>query len=139
MTLLRKFLRDRRGATAIEFALIAPLLSTVIIAGWDGWLLYRQANSMHDAVQTGARYYQVGGGDDAQAKTAALAAWKLPPSDANVSVNRVCKCGSSTISCTDTCSTGVQMSTFVTVGASGTFDGALIHRSIAESAVTRVQ
>ncbi|MFO1074395.1 MAG: Flp family type IVb pilin [Geminicoccaceae bacterium] len=33
MFALRRFLKDRSGATAIEYALIAALMATVIIAG----------------------------------------------------------------------------------------------------------
>ena len=33
MTLFRRFLKDEDGATAIEYALIAALMATIIIAG----------------------------------------------------------------------------------------------------------
>jgi pilus assembly protein Flp/PilA len=35
MSLLRRFLRDERGATAIEYGLIVAVLSLAIVAGFN--------------------------------------------------------------------------------------------------------
>lgn len=36
-TILRRFIRDERGATAIEYSLIAALLFAAIMSAWPGF------------------------------------------------------------------------------------------------------
>lgn len=48
MTFLRSFLRDEQGATAIEYGLIAALVSVAIIAGLT--LLGEKLNTMFQSI-----------------------------------------------------------------------------------------
>ncbi|MFC3070071.1 TadE/TadG family type IV pilus assembly protein [Phenylobacterium soli] len=139
MTRLATLWRDRRGVTAIEFALIAPVLASVLILGWDGWMMISQSLDMRTAVQTGARYYQVGGTDDTAAQTAALAAWPHRPANASFSLARACACGGAATSCSSACTAGQTPTTTVTLTASSAFDGAIQHRSLKETEVIRVR
>jgi len=134
----RSFWADRRGISALEFALIAPVLSTILVLGWDGWMMMNQATDMRTAVQTGARYYQIGGTDDAAAKAAALAAWVSKPSGSALTVTRACFCGSAANSCDTACASGTP-STFITLAATSTFSGTMQHKSLTEQEVVRVR
>jgi len=140
MTMRRflSFFTDRRGVSALEFALIAPILSSVLILGWDGWMMINQTTDMRTAVQTGARYYQIGGSDDAAAKTAALAAWVHKPADGALTVARVCYCGTTANDCSSTCASGTP-STYLTLTATSTFSGAIEHKALTQSEVIRVR
>ena len=52
---LRRFLRDRSGATALEYALVLPLLALMIMGGiWVG-VLTLAVSSLDMAVQSAAR------------------------------------------------------------------------------------
>jgi len=135
---LTSFWRDRRGISALEFSLIAPILATVLILGWDGWLMINQSVDMRTAVQTGARYYEIGGTDDTAAQTAALAAWVKKPAGGAVTVARACYCGSTTSSCSSACASG-SPSTYVTLTATSTFSGALQSKALTEKEVVRVR
>lgn len=138
MRRLMPFLADRRGVSALEFALIAPVLSTVLVLGWDGWMMINQATDMRTAVQTGARYYQIGGSDDAAAKTAALAAWVHKPADGALTVARACYCGTSVSDCSTTCASGTP-STYLTLTATSTFSGTMETKALTESEKIRVR
>ena len=55
MTFLRRFLRDQKGATAIEYGLIVAVLSLAIIAGFNvfaGQLQTMLGNDFVDALNT---------------------------------------------------------------------------------------
>lgn len=139
MRLFAKLRRDIRGVTAIEFALIAPILSSVLILGWDGWMMISQSTDMRTAVQTGARYYQVGGSDDTVAQSAALAAWAHKPSAGSMSLVRSCTCDATPTSCSATCAVGATPMTYITLTATAPFDGAIQHRNLTETEVIRVR
>ena len=139
MRTLVRFLRDRRGVSAVEFALIAPVLAAVLVMGFDGWMATRQALDMRTALQTGSRYYQTGGADDEAALALALAAWPARPAGGVLSVSRSCRCSAQVAACDVTCPGSVVPSTFVTLTASSAFSGALSPRQLTESEVLRVR
>lgn len=139
MRRLAAFHRDRRGVTAVEFALIAPILCGVLILGWDGWMMISQSLDMRTAVQTGARYYQVGGSSDAAAQAAALAAWPHKPASGTFNLIRTCACGATPASCSTACAVGTKPMTYISLKATSTFDGAIQHRNLTESEVVRVR
>lgn len=136
---LSRFRRDVRGVSAVEFALIAPILCSVLIMGWDGWMMINQSVDMRTAVQTGARYYQVGGTSDATAQAAALDAWVHNPATGNLSLARACTCDATPTSCSSACAAGSTPMTYITLTATSTYDGALQHRNLTETEVVRVR
>jgi Flp pilus assembly protein TadG len=138
MRILNAFWRDRRGISALEFSLVAPVLATVLILGWDGWMMFNQAVDMRTAVQTGARYYEIGGASDTAAQTQALAAWVNKPAGGAITVARACFCGATSANCSDTCVSG-NPSTYITLTATSTFSGALQSKALTEKEVLRVR
>jgi hypothetical protein len=102
-------------------------------------MMISQSLDMRTAVQTGARYYQIGGSDDTAALAAVNAAWThKPATGSTVGVARACMCGTSTNTCGQSCASGTAM-TFITLSASSTFSGAAYSRDLHESEVIRVQ
>lgn len=139
MRALRNIARDERGISAMEFSLLAPILATVLVLGWDGWMMISQSLDMRTAVQTGARYYQIGGSNDTDALAAVNAAWThKPATGATVGVGRSCTCGTSPNTCGQTCASGTAM-TFITLSAGSTFSGMAYSRDLHETEVIRVQ
>lgn len=144
--MIRRFLRlwgafrdDAQGLAALEFALIAPLMAGLLLAGADGWLRISQHNDMRTALHSGARYYQAGGSDDAAANSLAMAIWASRPSDGTLQVTRSCACGAAPIVCSALCSGSNPPAAYVTLTASGTFDGVLNSRRLSDSEVIRVR
>jgi Flp pilus assembly protein TadG len=108
MTLLRKFLRHKGGASAIEFAIISPILAGLVIYGFDAWQLVNRKLDMHAATNAGAHYYMGGGADDPTAQTISLNSWPNKPGDGAVSVSRGCTCAGAASGCGTLCAATQQ-------------------------------
>jgi Flp pilus assembly protein TadG len=138
MRWLHNLRREQAGNAAVEFALVAPFLCTLLLLVWDGWSLLSQTLDMRTAIQTGARYYQVGGTSDAAAQAAANAAWRNKPGGGSLSLTRACSCGGSSAICGASCAAGNQAA-YVTVTATSTFTGVLQQRDLTETEIMRVR
>ncbi|NEX91888.1 TadE/TadG family type IV pilus assembly protein [Caulobacter sp. 17J65-9] len=137
---LNKFLKDCGGASAVEFALIVPILSGAAVMTYDLWTGSKGVLAMRAGVEAGAQYIRGGGASDATAKTIALASWKGKPADAAVNVSRSCKCGTSVNVCTGLCaSTQTPPQVFVTLNASGSGSGVFLKQSLKDTQVVRVR
>jgi len=139
MRRLGAFAADRRGLAALEFALIAPLLAALLMLGADGWLRTSQLSGMRSALQSGARYYQLGGSDDPTAQALTAQSWAHAPPGNTVSVARSCTCGALPIACTTLCAGSNPPSVYITLTASGTFPGLMQSRSLSQSDVLRIR
>jgi len=139
MRALRHFASDRRGIAALEFALIAPLLATLVVVGADTWLNVSQNEDMRTALQSGARYYQTGGSDDPTALLVAQQAWRAKPSDGFVTVTRSCTCGDLPAACSTLCAGSNPPSVYLTLTAQGTFTGLLQSHALSQSDTVRVR
>ena len=92
---LRRRGRDRAGVAAVEFALIAPLLITLLGAAVDLGNAIDRSIRLENAARTGAQYATRAPGDTAGAQAAALAVLTAIPgwSDASVTVSAMaCTC-----------------------------------------------
>lgn len=125
----RQFIRDARGIAALEFAFIAPVLAIIAILMTDVGMAAVGAMNMESAVRASVQYAMNGGTDLAVAKTLGMSTWSSQPSDATMSTSKMCKCGSSVVACTSTCSNGSQPSGFFTATATGTLGGSILHFS----------
>jgi Flp pilus assembly protein TadG len=124
---IRQLIADARGLAAIEFAFIAPVLAIIAILMTDVGIAAVGAMNMESAVRASVQYAMNGGSDLAVAKNVGLSAWSSQPSDATLATSKSCKCGSSTVVCTATCSSGALPSAFFTATATGTLGGSIIH------------
>lgn len=137
--LLRAWRDDRSGLAATEFALIVPVLATLLILGSDGWLQANQTSDVRTALQTGARYYESGGSDDNAAQAAMLAAWASKPANGSLSTARSCTCGSTPTVCTSTCPDSSLPSVFVQLTAQATYSGIWQSHAVSQSNVVRIR
>ena len=60
---IRRFLRDRRGTAAIEFAFVAPVLFVLTIGTIDVGRLVWSASMLHHMAREATRYASVRGAD----------------------------------------------------------------------------
>jgi Flp pilus assembly protein TadG len=81
-------LRDRRGSAAVEFALVLPIVLTVVLALVQVGLLVRDRLLVEAAVRSGARTAAVDPADDAVREAVLRAAPALDPAGVVVSVAR---------------------------------------------------
>src|SRR5262249_19859430 len=106
-TLLRRlarFLRDHRGAAAVELALVSPFLAVVVagIATYAPEL--DKVHKMREGVAMGALYVMEGNTDATNIQTVALNAWTGHSGSDAITVNQWCECSGTTNSCTSLCS-----------------------------------
>ena len=97
------FARDTRGAAAVEFAIVAPVLALLLVGLVQGWFDVKQRMDAQTALQAGIRYYHQGGATDATAKALAIRAWPNKPAEGDVLINRSCTCSQVVVLCTATC------------------------------------
>lgn len=116
-TRLGIFSRDRRGAVAVEFALITPVLLIALIALADFGLMVYQNTQLSEAASAGVRFALQSGNedDDVGIETAVLAT--LPDDlDASVVVTRECRCPTGgAVDCNSECSGEIAPGRYVSV------------------------
>ena len=139
MTLLRKFLRHKGGASAVEFAIISPILAALVIYGFDAWQLVNKKQDMHAAINAGAHYYMGGGDDDPTAQTVGLSGWPNTPSDAAIAISRACMCAGAGSDCGTVCAaTNQAPEVFITMTGTTQWNG-LQPAALSETETVRVR
>jgi Flp pilus assembly protein TadG len=139
MTLLRKFLRHSSGASALEFAIIAPILAGLVVYGFDAWELINRKQDMHAAINATAHYYMGGGGDDPTAQAIGMSGWPNTPADAKITLSSACICGGAAWDCNTVCTTTQQAPEIhVTITATDQWNG-LHPAALSESETLRVR
>lgn len=115
-------LADRRGTSAIEFTIIAPLLAFLLLGIIDGWSLATSTLAARSAVQAASAYFIGGGTDPAAAQTIALSSWNDPPPDASVAVAESCECSGVASGCGGICAaTSMPPAAYMQIAATGTW------------------
>jgi Flp pilus assembly pilin Flp len=120
--LLPRLLRDRRGASAVEFAIVAPVLIAGLLAMVDVGLGLGMRMELDRIVRAGAQA-AISLNNDASAIEALVLASSASPDDLSVEVERVCSCGGVAASCTALCSGGTAPSVYYEIDAERPHDG----------------
>jgi len=118
-------LRDGRGVAAVEFALAAPLLATILTVLVDFGFGFYEKMKVEDAAQAGAQYALLYGWDSTAIENAVTSAATLSGLTATPAPTKTCGCPSGTsvsaAACGSTCSNGLSAGTYVTVSAHATY------------------
>jgi Flp pilus assembly protein TadG len=130
---MRKFFRDEHGVGGIEFALIAPFLSVVLLGIMSGWSYYMQNNYMRDSVEVAGKYFLQGGTSQDVALNIANAAWTDKPADGTVVLNQTCVCNGAAAGCEGVCSDNSIPQTYWTIEASSTYTDPFLGKSVFEN------
>lgn len=139
--------RDRRGVTAVEFAIIAPIMVGMFVSVVDlGLGLYTQVQ-VANAAQAGAAYAMQKGYNSDAMTTVAQSSTRL--TGLTVATTQFCGCpsatGVTTTACTASCSDGLTAGTFAQVNVSKVYSTLLAYPglpttiNISEQAVARTQ
>lgn len=139
MTGLIGLLRDRRGAAAVEFAFVAPILASLAVASYGVWEAAARQQNMRSALRLGTQYYMNGGGNDTAARSVALAGWNRKPQGGDITTSRMYRCGEAVVSSTSLCAGSKPPAIYVTLQGSATTSDAMFSKSITASKVIRVR
>ena len=135
--LLTKFGRDTSGTSAIEFAIIAPVLIACVVALSDVNNVQFQAANMQTGVRAGMQYALKGGTDAPTMQAQADAAWTNKPSGGTLTATKVCRCAGVAHACDTLCDDYTPSQIYMTVTATATIGGSYI--SIAKTATETVR
>ncbi|MGQ0533020.1 MAG: TadE/TadG family type IV pilus assembly protein [Caulobacteraceae bacterium] len=123
---LRAFTRDRRGASAVEFGLIAPVLAFALLSVAELGQIVYQRTDMHGALRSGGQYVLNGGRDLAVAREIVVRSWTAMPEDAIVEATRFCLCGAVEHACSTPCSGGSVPEAYISLHAHATLGGIVV-------------
>jgi Flp pilus assembly protein TadG len=119
---MMRALKSEAASSAIEFALVAPVLVILSLGLVSGWSLFSFVTNMRAGVGSAANLYLQGAGDDALVQEAAIENWQSRPSDAAIAIERTYRCGTETAEPDDICAGSQPPTIEVTITASGTWD-----------------
>jgi|SRR5690606_4710330 Flp pilus assembly protein TadG len=139
MRRLFSFWRDQRGAAVVEMAFIAPIIGGMAAVSFAVWDVASRQQDMRAALDVGTEYYMGGGASDEVARTVALEAWRHAPQDAQVTSERLCRCGVATAICTSMCENGAPPSVYVRLTASGSEADAMFLQQQSAERIVRVR
>jgi len=124
--MLKRFVRDRSGVSAVEFALIVPFLLISLLGVVDiGNVVYQRAD-MESALRAGIQYFMNGGDDLAKAEQVVSASWTTKPDGVSVIAERFCMCETTVHACNALCDDDSYPMSFNRVRATATFPGILM-------------
>jgi Flp pilus assembly protein TadG len=102
----------------MEFALLAPIFALIAIGAYDFGNAVQTSMRLERAARAGAQFALVHPRNLEGIKAAAIAAWPdLRDQDVPIPTEQ-CRCGSTTISCTDPCNAGLEWTVTVTANRS---------------------
>ncbi len=115
--------RDERGVSAVEFALIVPVMLVMFLSISDYAVAVYHKIELASATRAGAQYALVDSSttlDTASILSVVQNSTLLDPANLTVTVNETCSCSNgSSVSCTGTCTTG-SVQHFANIAASYT-------------------
>ncbi|MBR0801887.1 pilus assembly protein [Bradyrhizobium jicamae] len=143
MFLRRRFGKDTRGVAAIEFGIMVPLLSLLVVSVTDiGLAVYRKMQ-VEGSSQAGVEYAIAHGYDSNAISTAVVAATNSNAISASPAPTKFCGCatasGVSTISCGTTCPGGKSAGTYTVVSAQGSYSTIINYQIVPNSYVINTQ
>jgi len=119
----RAFTQCRRGAAAVEFSLMLPVLAIMLIGVVDVGIIAYERTDMSQAIRAGAQYFMAGGSDFDRAAQVVRNSWSEAPSDAIVSVDRFCQCAEVPNACNQNCPDGSVPAAYARITASAQVEG----------------
>jgi Flp pilus assembly protein TadG len=123
---IAKLARKNDGVAAVEFAMVLPILASIVICLPDLSQAVVGVVQMESAAQASIQYAMAGGIDMSEAQSIGMQAWTSKPANAALTTSEYCLCGGSAGTCGVTCPDGSIPGTYVSVTASGRFGGSVI-------------
>lgn len=129
MTLARishRFAGERRGASVVEFALIAPVLAALLLGVAEVGHITYQRTDMHGALRSGGQYVLNGGRDLEVAREIVIRSWSSMPEDALIEATRFCLCGDEEHACSSPCDDDSVPEAYISLRAQATLGGVVV-------------
>lgn len=134
-----RLLRANDGTAAIEFAMVLPVLATIVVCLPDLSQAVTGVLEMEGAARASVQYAMGGGTDMSAAQTIGMASWTTKPTNAKLTASEACLCNGAGGTCGQVCPDGTNPQTYFTVVASGRMGGSMIYFQKSISRSVRVQ
>jgi Flp pilus assembly protein TadG len=136
---IRKIAKDRNGASAVEFAFIAPVFAAIAVPLADVTNYAVAFSEMQTAARSAIHYVMIGGADMTVAQSQGMTGWSNRPGDGTLSAVQACFCAGVSSDCNTACPDTTPPQSFVTVTTSATFSGYTFstHQNFSEKVRTR--
>jgi|SRR5258706_11494697 len=135
----RKLLRGEQGMAAVEFALIAPVLVTMVLTLVDVSTMAVGTTNMQAAVRATLQYLINGNTDTTAAQTQGNNAWVSKPTGATLNATQACKCAGAAHDCAAACADNTIPLMYFTVTATATLGGSIVSQSKTVTQTVRVR
>jgi len=139
LSTLRAFARNQRGASAVEFGLIAPVLAIALLGIAEVGQIVYQRTDMHGALRSGGQYVLNGGRDLAVAREMVVRSWTGMPEDALVEATRTCFCSTVEHACNTPCAGGGVPEAYINLSAHATLGGIVVDYGDAADDAIRIR
>lgn len=122
----KRFARDTKGVSAVEFALVSPVLLITLLGVVDiGNVVYQRAD-MESALRAGVQYFMNGGDNLDKAEDVVNISWTTKPDGVTIAAERFCMCEAVEHACNELCDDGTYPQSFNRLRATATFPGILM-------------
>jgi Flp pilus assembly protein TadG len=133
------FARDQRGVSAVEFALVVPVLLISLLGVTDiGNAVYKRAD-MESALRAGVQYFMNGGDELAKAEDVVNESWTTKPDGVTILAERFCLCDAVEHACNVLCDDDTYPASYNRIRATATFPGVLMENSYEAEQSVRVR
>lgn len=122
-SIARSFAKSRKGAAAVEFSLLLPVLAIMLVGVIDVGIIAYERTDMSQAIRAGAQYFMAGGTDFDRAAQVVRNSWTEAPKDAVVAVDRFCLCGEIVSACNQPCPDASVPAAYARITASAQVEG----------------
>jgi Flp pilus assembly protein TadG len=136
---LKKFAKDERGVSAVEFALTAPVLMVSVLGVVDIGNIVYQRSDMESALRSGIQYFMNGGDNLSRAEAVVNQAWTTKPDTVTVVADRFCLCDTTPHACNVLCDDDTYPASYNRLRATATFPGILMENSQEANQSVRVR
>lgn len=114
---------DRRGVSAVEFALVTPVIALFVVGVFDGGSAIKTSMDVSNAARAGAEYALIHGWNDTAIKTAASSATSTSVTTSN---SQFCGCPSASAIASQTCATtcagsGLTAGAYISITTKGSY------------------
>ena len=136
---LLAFARDERGVSAVEFALVAPVLLISLLGVVDLGNVVYQRTDMESALRSGVQYFMNGGDNLAKAEQVVTASWTTKPAGVTIIAERFCLCGTTEHACNAMCDDDTYPMSYNRIRATAVLPGILMENSYEAEQSVRVR
>jgi Flp pilus assembly protein TadG len=127
MTKIQKALRSNRGAAAVEFALLVPVLATVFIGLANYGLATFERMELESAARAGAQMALIDTSSTSTIQQVVVDSTNADIATTDVTVTESCKCADgTTVTCGNTCGDGSTNQYYMTITATESYTLLLI-------------